>query len=297
MTKGLRTTSLSTGTVGAADAVPSGDGSEVTRLGWTVDGSEARLVSPWQALRMYRVWLWFGKQDIRSRYRGSVLGPLWLVLNLGVLVAALSVIYSSILGLAPEKYVPYLATGFLVWWLVSGVLTDVCRAFTDNLGLIRNVPLPLGVYVLRVVARHVFLLMHNLAVYVVVAVAYAIPVGWETLTVVPATILVLSLLYAIGTVLAIVSARFRDVPHIVASIVQLAIFVTPIVFMKDMLGRHVLVADLNPFYHMVEAIRAPLLGGIPDVGTWFFLLAGNVTAWAAAIGALRRWGKEVAFLL
>lgn len=249
------------------------------------------------ALRQWPIWLWFGRQDIRSRYRGSLLGPLWLVLNLGILVAALTIIYATIFDLAIEVYVPFVTTGFIAWWFAAGVLTESCNAFTSNAQVIRNMALPLGIHVLRVLARNTMLMAHNGIVYLVVAVAFHIKPTLATFYVVPGFALVASLLFMTGLSLAIICARYRDVPHIVASIVQLVIFVTPIVFPKDMLQRKTIVADINPFYHMVEAIRAPLLGNAPEPLTWMFLVGANVVTGFAACLLLRNTGHRVPYLV
>ncbi|HFC12889.1 MAG TPA: ABC transporter permease [Anaerolineae bacterium] len=255
------------------------------------------LTSLLSALRQRSVWLWFGRQDIRSRYRGSLLGPLWLVLNLGILVATLSLIYATIFDLDLTIYVPHVAVGFIAWWFVSGVLTESCTAFTANAQIIRNVPLPLGIYVLRVLARQSLLMAHNFIVYLVVAVAFSVWPTVDTLLVVPGFLLVSALLFTIGMSLAIICARYRDVPHIVASVVQIVIFVTPILFLKEMLERKTIIADANPFYHMIEAIRAPLLGQAPEGLTWIFLVVANLISAIFALWLLRRAGHRVPYLV
>lgn len=249
------------------------------------------------ALRLWPVWLWFGRQDIRSRYRGSMLGPLWLVLNLGVLVGALSLIYATIFNLPVDVYVPHLATGFLTWWFISGTLTEACTAFTANAQIIRNLALPLGIHVLRVVMRQTLLMVHNLVVYIIVAVTFSIWPNFNTLLFLPGVALLLSLLFTSGISLAIICARYRDVPHIIATIMQLAIFVTPILFLRDMLQTNALIADANPFYHMIEAVRAPLLGEAPEMLTWAFLVVTNLISALFTLWLMRRAGHRVPYLV
>ena len=173
------------------------------------------------ALRRWPLWLWFAQQDIKSRYRGSLLGPIWLVLNLGILVAALSLIYATIFGLPVEIYTPHVATGFIAWWFFRrvGRCLHACTAFTGNAQIIRNMPLPIGIHVLRVLARHTVLMLHNMIVYIVIAVSFAIWPNTNTLLVLVGYALVATLLFSSGICLAVICARYRDVPHIVASVV------------------------------------------------------------------------------
>ena len=249
------------------------------------------------ALRRWPLWLWFAQQDIKSRYRGSLLGPIWLVLNLGILVAALSLIYATIFGMPVEVYTPHVGTGFIAWWYLSGVMLDACTAFTANAQIIRNMPLPIGIHVLRVLARHSVLMLHNMIVYLIIAVSFAIWPNANTLLVIIGYALVTTLLFSIGLCLAIICARYRDVPHIVASIVQVVMFITPIMFLKDMLQKRIYIANVNPFYHMIEAIRAPLLGQNPEPITWVFLVGANIVAGLAALYLVRRTGHRVPYLV
>ncbi len=249
------------------------------------------------ALRRWPVWLWFAQQDIKSRYRGSLLGPIWLVLNLGILVAALSVIYATIFRIPVSVYTPHVATGFIAWWFISNVLVESCTAFTANAKIIRNMPLPIGIHVLRVLARHSLLMLHNMVIYAIVVVSFAIWPNANTLLALLGYAVVASLLFWLGICLAIICARYRDVPHIVSSVVQVVMFITPIMFLKDMLQNRAFIANYNPFYHMIEVIRAPLLGQSPEIYSWAFLLAANVGAAAAALYLVMRTGHRVPYLV
>jgi ABC-type polysaccharide/polyol phosphate export permease len=255
------------------------------------------LKSIYLAFRQWPIWLWFGRQDIRSRYRGSLLGPLWLVLNLGILVAGLSIIYATIFSLRLEVYVPYVALGFIIWWFVSGSLTESCYAFTANAQIIRNMPLPLSIHVLRVLTRQTLLMAHNLVVYIIVAIVFDIRPTANIFLVIPGFLLVTSLLFTGGLSLAIICARYRDVPHIVSSVIQVVIFITPILFLKDMLKKKMLIADMNPFFHIIEAMRAPLLGQAPEMLTWEFLIVANLLSALVAVWLMRRAGHRVAYLV
>ncbi|MGB0663327.1 MAG: ABC transporter permease [Pontibacterium sp.] len=247
------------------------------------------------ALLLWPTWLWFAKQDLRSRYRGSVIGPFWLVLNLGMLVAALSLIYATIFGLELQVYVPHITTGFLAWFLITHTVNESCTAFISNSQLIRNYPLPLGVHVLRVLARNFFLMLHNLIVYGVVALSFGISLNVNTLLVIPGTILVCLLLFFSGFILATLCARYRDIPHIVSNVMQVVMFITPIMFLKDMLSRKAFLAEFNPIYHMIEAIRAPLLGTVPELTTWGFLIVANIVTAFIAFKLMKQLGHRVPF--
>lgn len=115
------------------------------------------------------------------------------------------------------------------------------------------------------------MLAHNFVVVVVVLLLIP-PAHLRNLWMVPlGFFLVIGNLYWLALVLALVSTRFRDIPQLVANFVQVAFFLSPIVWTVDMLSpRTLFVAELNPLYHMMEIIRAPLLGRAIHASSWIF---------------------------
>lgn len=249
------------------------------------------------AFRQWQVWWWFARRDIRSRYRGSVLGPLWLLATLGILVGGLSLVYGAVFNQPLKTFIPYLTAGFMAWWFVSASITECCTAFIANSALIRNQPLPIAIYVLQALARNAAILATNLVVFLVVALICGLRPSTAHLLLIPGFMLVGALLFSTGLCLAIICARYRDIPHLVTNLLQVAMLLTPIMFVKSMLGPRARLADLNPFFHMVDAIRAPLLGEQPSLTTWLFLVAANMIAAGAALWLMRRAGHRVAYLV
>lgn len=250
-----------------------------------------------EAFRHWRLWWWLARRDIRSRYRGSVLGPLWVLFTLAILVAGLSLVYGAIFNQPLKTFIPYLTAGFMAWWFVSLNITESCSAFILNSALIRNQPLPLAIYVLQVLARNAIILGTNLVVFLVVAIICGIRPSPAHGLLLPGFALASTLLFSTCLCLAIICARFRDIPHFVANLLQIAMLLTPIMFLKSMLGPRARLAELNPFYHLVDAIRSPLLGESPSLTTWAFLILANVLAAAAAYWLMRRAGHRVPYLV
>ncbi|MEY3479446.1 MAG: hypothetical protein RIQ71_221 [Verrucomicrobiota bacterium] len=250
-----------------------------------------------EAFRQWRIWWWLARRDIRSRYRGSVLGPLWLVATLGILVGGLSIVYGAVFNQPLKTFIPYLTTGFMVWWFVSVSITECCTAFINNSALIRNQPLPIAIYVLQTIARNLIILATNIIVFLAVALFCGLRPSLINLFVIPGLVLVSILLFSVGLCLAIICARFRDIPHLVANLLQVAMLLTPIMFLKSMLGPRAAFADFNPFFHIVDAIRGPLLGQTPSALTWSFLVLTNLFAAAASAWLMRRAGHRVAYLV
>ena len=232
-----------------------------------------------EGARTSHLWGLLGWQDIRRRYRRSIIGPFWLTISMGVLVAVLSILYGALLKVEIAEYAPFVALGFIVWTMISALIIDGCAAFTSAESMIKQVDLPLSVHVYRVVWRNLLIFFHNFAIFVVVAVIFSIRPGWAGLLIVPGLVLLCLNGLWMGLLFGLISARFRDVPPIMDSIVRIAFFVTPIIWMPELLPDRAVLLDLNPFYHFLELVRAPLLGQTPELASWLAVLGVMVAGW------------------
>ena len=248
-----------------------------------------------QGARAYHLWYMLGWQDIRQRYRRSVLGPFWLTLSMGALVGALGILYGMLFKVAIADFVPHLALGFIVWTLISSTANEGCRVFIDAEGIIKQVGLPLTVHMYRLLWRNLLILFHNALVFVVVAAVFGVWPSWAGLLALPGlALLCLNGLWAV-LLLGILSARFRDVPPIVTSIVRICFFVTPIIWMPELVPARAAVLEFNPFYHLVEVVRAPLLGKVPELSSWIAVLIMTIGGWTLAFAFFRRYRRRIAY--
>ena len=94
-----------------------------------------------------------------------------------------------------------------------------------------------------------------------------------------------------------VCARFRDVPQIVTSLLRITFFLTPIIWKPEQLGKRIGILDMNPFFHMIELVRAPLLGQTPTAFTWTVGLAMAVGGWLVTFLFLRRFRSRISYWL
>jgi len=148
---------------------------------------------------------------------------------------------------------------------------DGCNVFIANGPIIQQLQAPLSIYIYQTIWRHLIILAHNLLIYVVIALLYGIWPSWQTLHVVPGIILVGVNGVSIGMLLGTLCARFRDIPPIVQTITQMMFLLTPILWRPNQIPGRELFYLLNPFYYLVEIIRA--LGGHGAVA---FRLDGGV---------------------
>lgn len=233
--------------------------------------------------------------DIRNRYRGSVLGPFWLSLSTAVMVVALGLLYSTLFTLPLGEYLPYLSVGLIVWGLINQTVTDACESLISAEGIIRQLPLPYTVHALRCVFRNAAVAAHSLPLILVVFAVFGHLPGPEALLALAGLALVAANAFALSIVLGMVCARFRDIPPIVGSVLQLAFFMSPVLWKPELLGDRRVWLPLNPFYTLMETVRGPLVeGGAPGV-VWLSAIAFTLLTCASAFAFFVRFRGRIAF--
>ncbi|HEY0638158.1 MAG TPA: ABC transporter permease [Pseudonocardiaceae bacterium] len=248
-----------------------------------------------------QLWGHLGWQDIRQRYRRSVLGPLWITISMAVTAVALGLLYSQLFGQPIQTFLPYVTVGFIVWGFIQGCVNEGSEVFITNEGLIKHLPSPISVHIYRLVWRQTLFFVHNLAVYFVMVVVFGVNLGWGSLLAVPAFALLVLNGTWVALLVGIVSTRFRDIPPVTQSIVQLMFFMTPIVWVYDMLLENPATAararfiEFNPFLHFVEIIRRPMLGQSFEPRYWIVVGSITVVGWVMALLFMRNYRARVSY--
>ena len=249
------------------------------------------------------LWAHLGWQDIRQRYKRSLLGPIWITISMAVTAVALGVLYAGLFGNDLAVQLPYILVGFIVWGFVSGCVNEGAEVFASNVGLIRHLPAPLSVHVYRLVWRQSLFFAHNAVVYFLMLLVFPQDLGWATLTVIPALALLLVNGAWVALLLGIVTTRFRDLKPITQSLVQLLFFLTPIVWIyQDLLespnpavAERARLVEFNPLLHFLQIVRQPLLGQPQEPRHWVVVGVITVVGWALALVVLRRYRARISY--
>ncbi len=251
--------------------------------------------------RQRELWGHLGWQDIRQRYRRSVLGPFWITISMAITAVALGILYAGLFGNPIERQLPYILVGFIVWAFIGSCVTDGAMVFISSEGLIKHLPAPISVHVYRLIWRQILFFGHNMIVYAVMLLVFPQPLTLASLAAIPAfALLVLNGFWAV-LLIGIISTRFRDLPPVTQSIVQLMFFLTPIVWIYDDLQKNPAVssrarlAELNPFLHFLETIRQPLLGEPIVWRHWLIVLAITVVGWSLTLVVMRNYRSRVSY--
>jgi ABC-2 type transport system permease protein/lipopolysaccharide transport system permease protein len=248
-----------------------------------------------EGLRMWELWSTLGWHDIRQRYRRSAIGPFWLTLSMGLMIGGLAYLYSGLFGKDIQSYLPFIATGMIVFSLISAFATEGAASFIGSSSLILQLRAPLSIYIYQMLWRNLIIFAHNISIYAVVLVYARVDLGWNFfLAFVGLFFLVLNALWT-SIILAGLSARFRDVPPIVGSVMQVAFFLTPVFWTPDALSGRALLVHLNPCYYFVEIIRMPMIGTTPPAHIWWGVLIINLVSFLIAIAMYPRFRARVAY--
>ncbi len=225
-----------------------------------------------EGLALWRLALALGWLDIKLKYRGSMLGPFWLTISTAVMIGAMGGIYGTLFHMKLDSYLPFLALSLVLWNALGAVVMDGCNTFLQAETTIRSQRMPFFLHAMRVFLRNVFSFAHNIPVIMAVFAIYSTWPGWAALGCLPGLVLWTIDAFAVCLLLGSFCARFRDIPPIVGSIMQIAFFVTPIVWQPEQLGAKGWWLPLNPFDSLLEVVRAPLLGHMASGHVWWLAL-------------------------
>jgi ABC-2 type transport system permease protein len=243
------------------------------------------------------LWGYLGWQDIKQRYRRSVLGPLWISISMGVIATAMGILYGTLFGEPIQTFLPYVATGLLIWNFISGCILEGSEVFIANEGLIRFLPAPISLHVFRLLWRQALFFLHNLVIWVLLVIIFPQPLSATLLLAIPAFLLLMLNGGWIAMLSGILATRFRDIPPIIVSLTQLLFFMTPIVWSYERLKSNPLSAyvELNPVMHFVEILRQPLLGQPIVWRHWAVVGVITVVGCATSLVCLRNYRARVAY--
>lgn len=153
--------------------------------------------------------------------------------------------------------------------------------FIRQVLLIRNLSLPLSIYPVQLLLRHLLNLLHFAPVYLLLALWLGLPVNANTLLVIPGLLLVTLNLLWLSLLFGLLGCRFRDLEYLISMAMPLLMLLSPVFYRPDFLQISETYMWLNPISHLIEAVRNPLLGNPIPLFVLYtnlgFLLVGSAT--------------------
>jgi ABC-type polysaccharide/polyol phosphate export permease len=245
----------------------------------------------------WRLWSMLGWNDIRQRYRRSAFGPFWITISMSIFVVLLGVIYAKLFRQELAVFLPYIAMGLITWGFISGTTTEACNQFVENASIIRQIRLPYTIYAMRMIWRSFIVFLHTVVLIIPIAIFFRMEFGWGALLAVPGMFLVVLNQIWVALVIGVIASRFRDIPQLVATTIQISMFVTPIMWPLSAIPEARFIAEINPFYHLIELVRAPLLGSAAEPLSWIVVVAMCLVGYGLAAMALTRASPRLVYWL
>jgi len=230
-----------------------------------------------EGILFWELWVRLSMNEMRRRYKRTLLGPAWITLSLLIFALTMSLVWAGLWNQKVVDFLPFLLSGLVPWTMISSVIGESTAVFLAGESLIKNQQFPYSLLSYGVISRNFIIFGHNLIGYFLIAMLCGIKISPAILLIIPGLILVLANLFWMSLAVAIFCLRFRDFQQIIASLIQIAVFVTPIFWNADQIqGKRLIIVHANLLHHMVEILRRPLLGEIPSIISYLFCLISAI---------------------
>ncbi len=242
--------------------------------------------------RLRHFWMALVHNDLRNRYRRSVLGLGWSLLQPIAMTIVLCTVFAGVFNVTLREYAPYLLSGLTFWGFISTAAFAGCQSFIQGESYIRQHRAPLAMYPLRTTLGAGY---HFLVGMGVVLAAVGVFSGFDKplvlLSLVPSLALLLVFAWSLAVCTGTFNVLFHDTQHLLEIILQILFYLTPIIYKPEILVKRNLgwAVEFNPFAVLLDLIRQPLLeGALPSLRTTLSSLL-IVAITVAAAGLLLRW--------
>lgn len=219
-------------------------------------------------------------RDIKKKYRRSVLGILWSILNPLLMMSVTAMVFSTLFRFDITNYPLYLLIGQILFTFYSESTNFAMSSIIDNSGLIRKIYIPKYLFPLsRVISSGVNLLFTLPALFIIILFTGQ-PLNWRMLTFVFPLALFFAFCLGIGLILATMAVYFRDMSHLYGVLINLLSYATPIFYPESIVpDKFSLLLKLNPLYYFFKAIRQALYENcIPDLHIMFYCFGLAIVA-------------------
>jgi len=249
-------------------------------------------------LSIWPLWTAMAIQDVKNRYRRSVLGPFWITITMGITILCMGPLYGGLFGGQDPLFIPRMAFGLIVWALISSSFLDYTECYTSSSHYIKNIRLPYTIYIYRITVKQLIIFTHNLFLLIPIYFIYPSILNLNIFYIFISLIFLILLLVALGTLISIFCTRYRDLSPLVNNLIQLLFFVTPIVWpLSQLSNKRQIIVKLNPGYYMLELVRMPLMGQIPDKSIIFTSVCILIIVGIFALYVHRKYSSRIAYWL
>jgi ABC-2 type transport system permease protein len=248
------------------------------------------------SVRKPEFWAYASWLDIVTRYRRTRLGLIWLLAPVAMFMFVLGPLYARLFDRGMEVFMVHLGMGYAIWRLLVMVINDSIVAFRSNKPFILDGNTRLTDYTLKSIAKSVF--YFAFAMFGMVAVLIwspAVP-AWAIPSLLITIPIVIINLFWMGYCIAILGARSPDFGEVMNTVLMVGFLFTPILWEGERFPVGSIagwIVRLNPAFHFLEIVRAPLFGRLPEINSMVYIAVLTVMGWGLASFLCRRYARFV----
>ncbi|MEA2019420.1 MAG: ABC transporter permease [Campylobacterota bacterium] len=206
-----------------------------------------------------RLVLQFASRDFKQKYIGTGLGQLWFFLSPILMISIYTIIFSDIMQLKLSfaqndfSYSTYLIPGILAWTSFSTIITALSTSFEKKANLIKKINVPMYVFQLSVFLTEFIIFLIAIGLAVIFLIITSEPVSWTFLWMIPVMMLQTIFAFSLGVIFSLFTPFFKDLKVVIPIIIKLWFWMTPIVYMKELIiDRFPVVLTYNPLFHFID---------------------------------------------
>ncbi len=228
------------------------------------------------------LFFYFAVRDIQVKYKQTVLGFLWAILQPLLMMVVFTVFFSRVLN-TPSDGLPYplfVLSGLILWGLFSNGLMNSSNSMVTNSNIIKKIYFPRMIIPLSAILSAFFDFLMSLIVYCIVVLYYAPDINWAMLFICLPVAILLSIFASLGPglLLCALNVKYRDFRYVVPFLIQVLLFLTPVIYpisiLKYDFAKYILAC--NPMSAPISLFRAPLLSTDLDFNLLGISILSNV---------------------
>jgi len=240
-------------------------------------------------------WRALAAGDIRSKYRRTLLGPWWITATNALTALIMGLVAGRFLGADMKTYLPHFMVSMTIWAFISSSLNEACYVMINAGGMIKAVDMPILIHIMRMVQRNLIIFLHNIAVIPFIWLVYPWHIGWQSLFAPVGLLIVYVTVVAVSMIVSMICVRYRDIPPIMASVLQLLFFISPIIWVPENIKGGELIVGLNPMAYLLAVTRDPIMGASPHLTSWLGAAGFAALATAAMAYVYTRYRARVVY--
>lgn len=249
--------------------------------------------------KQYEYWTVFGMNDIKAKYRRSKIGQWWITLSVATFIFVIGGLYRGIFDADSGTYLVYLAVGYITWLFIQDSVNLGCMIIIQAKSVMMQQSWPISTFVYRLIYREILIFAHHIILVPLILIWVGLWPGFGGILLsFLGFILVVFTAFWVAMLLAIISLRYRDFPPIAQSVIRVAFFATPVIWIERNLGTFgEWVVLLNPFGYFLKIVRDPILGyGFPTQA-WLVAISISLVTMLISIMTIAFTKKRISYWL